>query len=270
MSAEDNQPDWGSIAEKFDIWLPQIAPVGDALLSRLDAQAGEHILDLGSGTGEPALTLARNMAGKIQITGIDSAEGMVKVAQKKVTDEQLQGISFMTMSSEHMSFADHSFDRALCRFGIMLFEDPLQGLKEIRRVLKPGGKYAFAVWSTPESMRTLYWSYEAFKDRIDEEYFPPLAKVTSLGAAGVMEELLDEAGFTSYIVEHRQFDYEFNSFDDYWNTVEASDILKMQYDVLPAEQRSEVRDEVGRFARDFIKDGRLCIPHGYLLVSGYK
>ena len=53
MSAEDNQPDWDKIAEKFDIWLPQLATVGDALLDELDAQNGDHIIDLGSGTGEP-------------------------------------------------------------------------------------------------------------------------------------------------------------------------------------------------------------------------
>ena len=76
MSAQDNQPDWDKIAEKFDIWLPQIAPVGESLLEALDAQPGDHIIDLGSGTGEPALTLARRTNGHIQIKGIDAADGI--------------------------------------------------------------------------------------------------------------------------------------------------------------------------------------------------
>ena len=70
MSAKNNQPDWGRIAEKFDIWLPHIAPVGEALLAALDARPGDLILDLASGTGEPALTLARRQP-HVQITGID-------------------------------------------------------------------------------------------------------------------------------------------------------------------------------------------------------
>lgn len=270
MSAKDNQPDWDKIAEKFDIWLPQLAAVGEALLEALDAQPGDHIIDLGSGTGEPALTLARRMNGHIQITGIDAAEGMVKVAQKKVTNEHLPGINFTTMPAEHMEFDDNSFDRALCRFGVMLFEDPLQGLKEMRRVLKPGGYFALAVWSTPETMRTLFWSYEVFKHRIDEEYHPPLAKVTSLGAPGIMDNLLHEAGFQKFQVKPVTFHYQFPSFEDYWDAVEASDILKMQYDALPEDQRNSIRDEVGRFAHDFIKDGNLIIPHEYLLVTGSK
>jgi ubiquinone/menaquinone biosynthesis C-methylase UbiE len=270
MSAKDNQPDWDKIAEKFDIWLPQIAPVGEALLEALAAQPGDHIIDLGSGTGEPALTLARRMHGHIRITGIDAAEGMVRVAQNKVANERLPGISFKTMPAEYMDFKDNSFDRALCRFGVMLFADPLQGLKEMRRVLKPGGRFALAVWSTAETMRTLFWSYEVFKHRLEEDYHPPLAKVTSLGAPGMMEGLMREAGFTRFTIEPRTFHYQFESFDAYWDAVEASDILKMQYDALPENQRGSIRDEVGRFARDFIHDGSLVIPHEYLLVAGNK
>ncbi len=270
VGAQDNQPDWGQMAEKFDVWLPQIAPVGEALLTQLKAQAGDHIIDLGSGTGEPALSLAKQMSGQIEITGVDSAEGMVKVANKKVAAEALDHIAFFTMSAEQLSFADDTFDRALSRFGVMLFEDPLQGVKEMRRVLKPNGRFALAVWSTPETMRTLFWTYEVFKDRIPEDKYPPLAKVTSLGEAGAMETLLTKAGFNSVSIEAKTFNYNFESFDAYWDAVESSDILKMQYDALPEEQRKDIREEVGHFARDFIKEGRLVIPHDYLIVSGNK
>ena len=118
MGKDDNQPDWGKIAEKFDIWLPQLAPVGAAVLEKLDASPGDNILDMGSGTGEPALSLARSMGSSIQIIGIDAAEGMVNVAQQKVESEKLSGISFKTMPAENMSFADNSFDRVLCRLKI--------------------------------------------------------------------------------------------------------------------------------------------------------
>ena len=270
MSAKDNQPDWDKIAEKFDIWLPQLAPVGTDLLDALDTQNGDKILDLASGTGEPVLTLARDMKGKVEIIGVDAAEGMVKVANKKVASENLTGIEFKTMSAEKLTYADNSFDKVLCRFGIMLFEDPLQGLKEIRRVLKPGGRFAFAVWSTPETMLTLQWSHEVFKHRIDEEFHPPLAKVTSLGPPGVMDNLLKEAGYDQFSIEAITFHYELESFDAYWDAIESSDILKMQYDALPDDQRNTIRDEVGQFARDFIVDGMLRIPHEYLLVYGNK
>jgi ubiquinone/menaquinone biosynthesis C-methylase UbiE len=270
MSATGNQPDWDKIAEKFDLWLPQLAPVGEQLLNELQVQAGQCILDIASGTGEPALTLARRMGSGVHITGVDSAAGMVRVAQAKARDEQLENILFRTMAAERLDFAEAGFDRVLCRFGVMLFENPLEGLREMYRVLKPGGRFALAVWSTPETMPTLHWSCQAFRDRVAEEHLPPLARVTSLGMPGLLEGMLGEAGFIRFSVTPRVFHYQFDSFNDYWDTVEASDILKQQYDALPIEQRAEIRDEVGRFAREFIRDGKLLIPHEYLLASGEK
>jgi len=269
MTAADNQPDWDKIAEKFDLWLPTIEPVGEKLLTTLDVHSDMRILDVASGTGEPALTLARRFAG-VNIQCIDSAEGMVKVGQKKVLAESLKNISFQPMPSEQMTFADDSFDRILCRFGVMLFEDPQQGLKEMCRVLKPAGKTAIAVWSTPETMPTMYWAYEALKSLIPEDAYPPLIKATSLGAVGVLDEMLTQAGFAEYDIDSHTFHYQFESFEQYWDLVEASDILKMQYDLLSAEQRDLVRDEVGRFAKDFVTEQGLVIPHDYLLATAVK
>jgi ubiquinone/menaquinone biosynthesis C-methylase UbiE len=270
VSTKNNLPDWGRIAEKFDIWLPHIAPVGEALLAALNARPGETILDLASGTGEPALTLARRLKGHARITGIDAADGMVQVAQAKAVKQRLPGISFRCMPAEQLAFADNSFDRVVCRFGVMLFNDPLQGLKEMQRVLKPGGRFALAVWSTPEAMPVMHWAYETFKTRLPEDLHPPLAKVTSLGAPGILQEMLTAAGFAGFSVERKAFDYQFGSFEEFWDTVEASDILKQQYDALPAGERGKIRDEVGRFARDFIHDGQLRIPHEYLVAAGTK
>jgi ubiquinone/menaquinone biosynthesis C-methylase UbiE len=270
VSTKNNQPDWDKIAEKFDVWLPHIAPVCEVLLAALGAQPGDRILDLASGTGEPALTLARRLKGHASITGIDSADGMVQVAQAKAVKERLSGISFRCMPAEQLTFNDNSFDRILCRFGVMLFTDPLQGLKEMQRVLKPGGRFALAVWSTPETIPTLRWSYDVFSKRLPEELHPPLAKVTSLGAPGMLEDLLSEAGFSGFSVEPKTFDYQFKSFEELWDTVEASDMLKQQYDALPQNERGKIRDEVGRFARDFIHDGQLRIPHEYLVAAGGK
>jgi ubiquinone/menaquinone biosynthesis C-methylase UbiE len=270
MGAEDNQPDWNRIAEKFDIWLPQIAPVGEALLNSLDIVPGDRVLDLASGTGEPALTLARRNRGDIEIVGIDSAEGMVRVAQAKVGAENLSGIRFECMPAEDLRFADNSFDRVLCRFGVMLFESPAKGLAEMRRVLKPGGQFALTVWGTPETMPTLYWAYEVFRDRIEADLYPPLIKVTSLGGLGVLDELLDQTGFSEYVIESQTFQYQFDSFDEYWDAVEASEILKQQFDALASSEREAIRDEVGAFARNFVTDHGLRIPHDFLLGKGIK
>ena len=266
----DNQPDWGSIAEKFDLWLPHIAPVGIALLDALNVQQGDTVLDVASGTGEPALTLARRMGNTIKIIGTDAAAAMVNVAQKKATNEKLSHIQFQHMAAEQLAFPNAAFDKILCRFGVMLFEDSLQGLKHMQRVLKPGGRFAIAVWSTPETMPTLRWAYQVFAGRIPADKYPPLPKVTSLGLPGVLDNMLVQAGFREYTIRPVTFHYHFPSFDDYWNVVEQSDILKMQYDVLPENQRGVIRNEIAALARTYIGENGLVVPHEFLLAAGTK
>ncbi|MEK7323227.1 MAG: methyltransferase domain-containing protein [Pseudomonadota bacterium] len=270
MSHADAQPDWNKIAEKFDLWLPYLAPVGEALLDALQARLGEVILDVASGTGEPALSLARRLRGNLMLQGVDAAKGMVKVAQAKARQEGWSNLRFSCMPAERLSFPAHHFDRALCRFGVMLFEHPQKGLEEILRVLKPGGRVALAVWGPPASMTTLYWAHLALRDRLPEDQQPPIGKVTSLGAPGMLQSLLETAGFTRCTVQYFDFHYRFSSFAEYWRLVEASDIMKMQFDALPIGELTAVREQIAMYAQAYAHEGQLIIPHQAVLATAYK
>ena len=149
---QNNQPDWNAMAEKFDLWVPFIKPVGDKMLAAIKINEGDYVLDVASGTGEPALSLAQEMQNKIRLIGTDAMEGMVKVAQTKAQKQGFDHVEFKTMPAEHLEFENNTFDNIICRFGVMLFQDPQQGLKEMYRVLKPGGHFVLAVWNTPETM----------------------------------------------------------------------------------------------------------------------
>ncbi|MDH3327056.1 MAG: class I SAM-dependent methyltransferase [Gammaproteobacteria bacterium] len=267
--SNNSQPDWHKMAEKFDLWLPHIAPVGNAMLDVLESKSGDKILDIASGTGEPALTLARNISS-VNIVGVDAAEGMVNVAQAKVEKEGLTNISFNVMPVEQLNYADNSFDHIICRFGVMLFQDPLAGLKEMYRVLKPGGSFVIAVWGARDKMPTMAWGYEAFKGKVSADDMPPLAIATSLGEPGVIDDILKQASFTDFQVERKYFNYDFKSFDEYWSLIESSDILKRQFDALAESEHASVRNEISEFADEFSTESGMKVPHEYLLVYGRK
>ena len=264
-----NQPDWDSLAEKFDHWLPLIAPVGDALLNALTILPGETILDIASGTGEPALSVASNNPQAI-VTGVDAAAGMVRVAQHKATNADLDNLRFQTMSAESLEFSDNNFDKLICRFGVMLFENPQQGLNEMQRVLKPGGQLALAVWGRPEGITTFNWAYQVFKGKVSKEDEPALAIASSLSGPGVLEKLMRNAGLTGLSIETKHFNYQFDSFDEYWQIVENSDMMKKQFDALPDNERANIRNEMAQFAHDYQTEGGLVIPHEYILATATK
>lgn len=268
--SQESQPDWDLIAEKFDLWLPYLAPVGDGLIERLHVHPHQRVLDVACGTGEPAFSLARRYGDEVDVVAVDAADGMVRAARTKAEREGIRGIAFRTMPAEALAFEDATFDRVICRFGLMLFSDPAQGLAEMWRVLRPGGRFALAVWGEAERMTSLRLTAEALDPHLPEGTKTPLMQVTSMGPPGVLEAALENAGFTGFEVSRHELAYAFDSFDDYWRLVEDSAILARQLAALDPARRDAVRDEVAALAAAHHVDGRLVLPHTYLIASGAR
>lgn len=269
MADRGTSPDWSRVAAGFDLWLPQLAPVGETLLDALGARPGEHILDVACGTGEPALTLARRNPD-LRVTAVDAAGPMVEVAAAKAAREGLRNVTLRTLAAEALDFPDASFDRIVCRFGVMLFADPLAGARQCLRVLRPGGVFAFAVWGRPEMMRNCLWAYEAFLGRVPPERNAPLHQVTSLGSPALVKDLAARAGFAAVAVEAHEFEIRFAAFDDYWSMVENSGVMAAQYEVMDPALRPVVREHVRGLAAPFTGPTGLRVPHEYLVAVARK
>lgn len=118
------------------------------------------ILDVASGTGDFAI--AASKLGNVKITGIDISEGMLDVGRKKVVEKELDSkISFKKDDSENLQFENNSFDAAIVGFGVRNFENLEKGLKEIFRVIKPGGVFFVLEFSKPVAFpfKQLYMFY---------------------------------------------------------------------------------------------------------------
>lgn len=108
------------------------------------------ILDIATGTGDLALEALRLQPDKI--TGVDISEGMLAVGREKIAKRNLgQKIELRLGDSENLEFADNAFDAATAAFGVRNFENLPQGLREIYRVLKPGGRVVILEFSKPKS-----------------------------------------------------------------------------------------------------------------------
>lgn len=119
------------------------------------------ILDVATGTGDMAISAANTITGT-KVTGIDIADMMLAEGRKKIATQGLQTrIEMNVGDSEHMPFADNSFDAVMCAYGVRNFEHLEKGLKEMSRVLRPGGKLAILEFSRPTSfpVKQLYSFY---------------------------------------------------------------------------------------------------------------
>ncbi len=130
-----------------------------ALREIVDTRQPQRILDIACGTGDFSLAIARRTHTDSLITGLDLSEGMLTVMREKVEKAGLsERISCLQGDSESMPFQDGSFDVVTIAFGIRNFEHREAALREILRVLRPGGRLVILELSVPEN-KLLRWAY---------------------------------------------------------------------------------------------------------------
>ena len=155
-----SKPDWGSsyrlvAAEK---WKTKSAAMGrdvtQTLVDYARPQPGMQVLDLASGTGEPAISIAQRVGASGHVSALDISADLLDLARKRAEQRQLDNITFHQGDAHSLPFPDHSFDLATCRFGVMFFSDVSAALGELHRVLRPGARACFAAWGPFEQP---YW-----------------------------------------------------------------------------------------------------------------
>ena len=132
-----------------DIWVAQqerldrqLDPLGRAALAALAPRPGEHILDVGCGSGQTTMQLADAVGSRGRVVGIDISQPMLAAADKR---NNRPSVSFLRADAQTHVF-DHPFDAIYSRFGVMFFADPVRAFANLRRSLKPRGRIAFVCW----------------------------------------------------------------------------------------------------------------------------
>ena len=126
------------------------APLTEALIRDAGIGAGQTVLDVAGGAGEPSLTIAERVGPKGAVTCTDAVAEMVAAAESEAQRRGLTNITFRQCVADSLPFDSNSFDAVVSRLGVMFFPDPLAALHEMLRVAKPGGRLALAVWHQNE------------------------------------------------------------------------------------------------------------------------
>ena len=142
--------EWTSAAGAWRKWRREFAlqsrAATDLLLETARVELGMRILDLASGSGEPAISLALAAGPKGRVVATDIVPAMLLGAREHAADRGVDNVVFAAASGEALPFPDGTFDRLTCRFGVMFFPAVEKAMEEARRVLRSDGRAIFLAW----------------------------------------------------------------------------------------------------------------------------
>lgn len=248
-------------------------PLTTALIEAAGISAGQSVLDVAGGPGEPSLTIAEVVGPTGSVTYTDAVAEMVATAQEEAARRGLSNISFQQTVAESLPFADESFDATVSRLGVMLFSDPPAAVREMLRVTKPQGALGFVVWGNPERNPFTSVVTKVISRYVDTPPEDPDAPgAFRFAEPGKLARLLTEAGATD--VTERELNYRLEapvSLEEFWRMRSTtSGSLREKLAKLPPEQVRQIETEVQEAAREFFPNNQMSFPAQMLIISARK
>jgi SAM-dependent methyltransferase len=249
------------------------APITDALVEAAQIGRGRTVLDVGTGSGEPALSLAALVGAEGKVFGIDPIPGMVEAARREAVRQELKNVEFEVAFADHLPFAGNTFDGAVSRLGSMFFPSPVDGVREMLRVLKPGRKVAFAAWSLEERNPFHYVVAQVLDRYIKPEPLAPDAMdAFRFAQPGKLLGIVSAAGVVAPTERLLQFNIQTTlPIEEYWVLRrELSDQLRNKLATLSPEKVATVHDEAVKALAEYSTPTGMSFPGEVLIVSGTK
>ena len=248
-------------------------PLTDALIEDARIRSGQSVLDIGGGAGEPSLTIAKVVGTTGTVTCTDPVAEMIAAARREAQRQGITNVRFEQCASDSLPFENDTFDAAVSRLSAMFFSDPLGGLSEMLRVVKPGGYVAFVVWAAPD--RNPF--FQVITDAVSRYIESPPPDPDAPGAfrfaePGKLAALLQHAGAVT--VKERALNFRIEAplkLSEFWPVrVELSDTLREKAAQLSPDQLMRIRQEVQEAAQEFFQNDRMNFPGAALVVTARK
>ncbi len=237
--------------------------VSDRLIELARIKPGQRVLDVATGNGEPALTVARRIGPLGHVVATDHSAGMLKFARERAAAAGLSNIEFLQMDAEALDLPENSFDAILSRWGLMFLPDLAGALARMRKLLVPGGRLAASVWSSAPKVPMIGLVEGVRKQFGLLPQRPGMLGPLSLADIPALERTLTQAGFSEVASESIPVTFEFASPDEY---VRFQQEIRNPASRLIAEQPAETQAKIWKAVTDAVRayagaDGVVRLPN---------
>ena len=235
-------------------------PATEMMLDLADIRTGNRVLDVAAGMGDQTLLAARRVGPTGYVLAIDSSSAMLTNAAEAMRKAALTNVETRIMDAENLDLDEDSFDVIICRFGLMLLSNPPKALREMRRVLRAGGKVASLVFSAVEKN-----PYEGVPRTVAHRRGRRMPPMFVLGEHRLLEDTFRNGGFPRVSVQMATTYRRFSS------STEVIRTLKDDWDghaitELPDAEREQAWAEVEQQMRRFEGPNGCEVP-GELLIG---
>jgi SAM-dependent methyltransferase len=267
---------WGTVAAGWDEHAAFVESRGAAVTARLLAlsapQPGERVLELGCGPGDVGIAAAAYVGEAGEVVLSDVAPAMVAIAARRVDELGVRNARTRVLDLEEIDEPDGSYDVVVCREAIMLVGDPARAAREIRRVLRPGGRVALTVWGPRDRNPWLGVVFDAVSGILGTPMPPPgVPGPFSLDDAGTLAELLVGAGLAEVEVGEVPTPYRAASVDEWWTrTAALAGPLAQRLATLPEPAARELRERAREAIGVYQTSDGLDIPGVSLIGSAIR
>jgi ubiquinone/menaquinone biosynthesis C-methylase UbiE/rhodanese-related sulfurtransferase len=265
---------WSSVADNYDVSPATLGyPAAVQMLNAAGIKEGDVVLDLASGTGLDAFFAAPMVGESGSIVGVDIAPRMVEVASEKAKARGVKNVTFEVGEAEKLRFKDKTFDVAVCKYGLSYFSEGHQALREVFRVLKPGGHFATLVPGRPEGSQLMTIGARAvFKAAPDLVARDPGGPTEfQYGPEGALAAALNAAGFINVRSWRYAIMITTDTPEKYWTLlINAAANLTLKLSTLDQGVREMVKREVMIAAERYLSPEGIRLPLEVVLGYGEK
>lgn len=274
---EQGRREWSEGAAAWRKWHAPFAAMSrgatEAIVEAVRAAPGLRVLDIASGTGEPALALAAAVRPGGKVVATDLVAEMLADIEELAWQAGLTNIAVRQADAEALPFEDGAFDAVTCRFGVMNFADAPRALREMRRVLRPGGRAAFVAWGPRDQNPFFTVTAAPVMKRVSMPTLEPGAPSTfKFAQPGTLSVALLAAGFRGVEEETRAIRWVWpGPAEEFWAAAaEYGPSFRQLVRQLPPERVDEAVAEILANVRRFGDGARVDFPASIVVATGVR